>query len=96
MGDKTIELDSEINKLRRYFEYSISHSDLKIIFKKFLQGIVKYQEMDLPEAIQNLGEFVEHSHRQLFILLNPILKVPIEYDINFSKDKFFSKFNKSS
>ena len=87
MGGKIIDIEYEINKLRKYFEYSISHSDLKTIFKKFLQGIVKFQERDLPEAIQNLGEFVEHSHRQLFSLLNSILDVPKEHGINFLKDK---------
>ncbi len=88
------DLEPDLNKLCKYIIYSINHEDLKTIFKKFFHAIIKYKESNNEIAIENLGEFIEHSHRQLFTILNQIINKPIDYTSEFSKNKYIVKFLK--
>ncbi len=97
-----MDIEKEKQKFQNYIKFALEDDIIANIFKDLLWGIIRYKERNKETAIKRLGEFVEHSHRYLFSILNNLIKNPIKLYtkkpknlkiVKFLKDDIFPELN---
>ena len=63
-------------KIVEYADRSLKHDLLREILKDLLWAIIRFKEGRKIDSIKNLRESIDHSHKFLFELLNPLLNNP--------------------